>query len=294
MTTWGRPPQQGPGHGMAGAPPAPPAPTSPLAAYRRARRVPLSLFRVSITLLLIAAVAFIVSLEMAPTTTSREPVPEDGSTRTVTLQADTQYGFYSEDQNPTCEVVDPSGTTLTLSKTSRESVLRADPGPQPGQVLDFRSTQAGAYSISCSGAHPITFSTAAVSPEWRRAFTIAQWAVATAAIAGLVTLLSGVRLLVLRSRRLRSARTALGVGPAPGAPRPVDTPGPAGFTPAAGPVPPGSPTSAAWSGSSATSGPGAAVQAGSPEPPLPSSGAYGLAPQQVIYRPMPPQKHDGS
>ena len=220
MTTWGRPPQQGPGHGMAGAPPARPAPTSPLAAYRRARRVPLNLFRVSITLLLIAAVAFIVSLEMAPTTTSREPVPEDGSTRTVTLQADTQYGFYSEDQNPTCEVVDPSGTTLTLSKTSRESVLRADPGPQPGQVLDFRSTQAGAYSISCSGAHPITFSTAAVSPEWRRAFTIAQWAVATAAIAGLVALLSGVRLLVLRSRRLRSARTALGVGPAPGAPRP--------------------------------------------------------------------------
>ena len=55
MTTWGRPPQQGPGHGMAGAPPARPAPTSPLAAYRRARRVPLSLFRVSITLLLIAA-----------------------------------------------------------------------------------------------------------------------------------------------------------------------------------------------------------------------------------------------
>ena len=81
---------------------------------------------------------------------------------------------------------------------------------------------------------------------------------------------------------------------APGAPRPVDTPGPAGFTPAAGPVPPGSPTSAAWSGPSATSDPGTAVQAGSPEPPLPSSGAYGLAPQQVIYRPMPPQKHDGS
>ena len=123
MTTWGRPPQQGPGHGMAGAPPARPAPTSPLAAYRRARRVPLNLFRVSITLLLIAAVAFIVSLEMAPTTTSREPVPEDGSTPTVTLQADTQYGFYSEDQNPTCEVVDPSGTTLTLSKTSRVPFL---------------------------------------------------------------------------------------------------------------------------------------------------------------------------
>lgn len=263
MTTWGRPPQQGPGHGMAGAPPARPAPTSPLAAYRRARRVPLNLFRVSITLLLIAAVAFIVSLEMAPTTTSREPVPEDGSTRTVTLQADTQYGFYSEDPDLRCEVTDPSGSPLTLSSTLAQSAS------SPPQVLGFSSTQAGPYSVSCSGASAITCNVARVSPDTDRLQTVVLCATITGVIMGLLILTDLIWLLVLRLRRPRPAPSAPVSDPAPGAPRPPDAPGPTGAAPSAEP--------------------GAAPVA----PPTP--GAYGLAPQQVVYRPMPPPRGpDGS
>lgn len=255
MTSWNQPPEQG--HGTT------PAPSR--AAHQRVRRVLWGVFLVSLTLLLVAGAVGVVALEMIPDVLPQNAVSiaEDGSTHSFTLLKDAQYGFYSEDPDLRCEVTDPSGSPLTLSSTLAQSAS------SPPQVLGFSSTQAGPYSVSCSGASAITCNVARVSPDTDRLQTVVLCATITGVIMGLLILTDLVWLLVLRLRRPRPAPSAPVSDPAPGAPRPLDAPGPTGAAPSAEP--------------------GAAPVA----PPTP--GAYGLAPQQVVYRPMPPPRGpDGS
>lgn len=267
MTAWGRPQEQDRGAAPAipAAEPPPSGPgglTAPLTAYRRARRLPWNLLRAGLGLLLIAIVTLIMAVRLTPPS-SPVTVPGDGSTRGFTLLKNTPYGFYSDDYSLTCEVVDPAGESLALSSTVKSSAH------SPLQVLGFRSTQAGLYSVSCSGTGEIIFDTATVSPESRRSFHLALAAGATGIVAVLLIIVASPWLLVLRLRRPRPAPSAPVSDPAPGAPRPPDAPGPTGAAPSAEP--------------------GAAPVA----PPTP--GAYGLAPQQVVYRPMPPPRGpDGS
>ncbi|PZU29924.1 MAG: hypothetical protein DI576_13800 [Actinomyces sp.] len=216
-------------------------------------------------MLLVAGAVGVVALEMIPDVLPQNAVSiaGDGSTHSFTLLKDTQYGFYSEDPDLRCEVTDPSGSPLTLSSTLAQSAS------SPPQVLGFSSTQAGPYSVSCSGASAITCNVARVSPDTDRLQTVVLCATITGVIMGLLILTDLIWLLVLRLRRPRPAPSAPVSDPAPGAPQPLDAPGPTGAAPSAEP--------------------GAAPVA----PPTP--GAYGLAPQQVVYRPMPPPRGpDGS
>lgn len=255
MTSWNQPPEQG--HGTT------PAPSR--AAHQRIRRVLWGVFLVSLTLLLVAGAVGVVALKMIPDVLPQNAVSiaGDGSTHSFTLLKDTRYGFYSEDPDLRCEVTDPSGSPLTLSSTFARSTS------SPPQVLGFSSTQAGPYSVSCSGASAITCNVARVSPDTDRLQIVVLCATITGVIMGLLILTDLIWLLVLRLRRPRPAPSAPVSDPAPGAPQPLDAPGPTGAAPSAEP--------------------GAAPVA----PPTP--GAYGLAPQQVVYRPMPPPRGpDGS
>ena len=66
MTAWNQPQVQG-SENMNGMPPTPPAPLSPMVARRRARRVPYNLFRVGVTMLLLAIVLFVAAFFVHPT-----------------------------------------------------------------------------------------------------------------------------------------------------------------------------------------------------------------------------------
>ena len=264
MTAWNHRPE--PNHGAAPASqPAPAGPAAPLIAYRRAGRLPWNLLRVGLALLLIATGLFVAFLWTPASVLpgNAVAVPEDGSTHGFTLLKDTRYGFYSDDGSLSCEVTDPSGSALTVTSDATDYY-------SPPQVLSFRSTQAGTYSVTCSGTSAITFNTADIPSGRHRGFVLVLCSVAVGAIAGLLIVVPSTWLLVLRLRRPRPAPSTPAGGPAPGVPEPAEAPSPAG------------PTSAS------SAEPGSAPAATTP-------GTYGLAPQQVVYRPLPPPREpDGS
>gem|GEM_PF-1076371 len=284
MTAWNQPQGQRP-ENMNGMPPTPPAPLSPMVARRRARRVPYNLFRVGVTMLLLAIVLFVAALFVLPSVSADNAVSiaEDGSAQSFTLLEDNQYGFYSDDTNLSCEVTDPSGNALDIMSSRRSS---AD---SPPQVLGFRSTQAGIYTISCTGTAAIALNTAVTDSEANLSFTLLLCSIATGGLAVLLILISAVALLVVNRRWSSRVRNASRIGTA----QPT-APSPAGPT---GPSPNTSPSPATWSGPSAASGSSGGFPTPQSEPAEPpTSGSYGLAPQQVVYRPMPPhnQEYNGS
>ena len=279
MTAWNQPQEQGP-ENMNGMPPTPPASLSPMVARRRARRVPYNLFRVGVTMLLLAIVLFLASFFGFPSVSPTDAVSiaEDGSAQSFTLLEDKQYGFYSDDANLSCEVMDPSGNALGMSRVplSRKS---------PPQVLAFHSTQAGIYTISCTGTAAIALNTAATASELSLSFILLLCSIATGGIAVLLIPIASIWLLVVNRRWSSRVRNASRMGTAqPTAPSPAGPTGPSPNTSA-------SPT--AWSGPSAASGSSGVFPTPQSEPAEPpTSGSYGLAPQQVVYRPMPPQNQE--
>ena len=277
MTAWNQPQGRGP-ENMNGMPSAPPAPLSPMVARRRARRVPYNLFRVGVTVLLLAIVLFVAALFVLPSVSADNAVSiaEDGSAQSFTLLEDNQYGFYSDDTNLSCEVTDPSGNALDIMSSRRSS---AD---SPPQVLGFRSTQAGIYTISCTGTAAIALNTAVTDSEANLSFTLLLCSIATGGLAVLLILISAVALLVVNRRWSSRVRSVPHVGTTqPTVPSPAD------------PSPRASASPAAWSGPSAASGSSGVFPTPQSEPAEPpTSGSYGLAPQQVVYRPMPPQNQE--
>ena len=277
MTAWNQPQGRGP-ENMNGMPSAPPAPLSPMVARRRARRVPYNLFRVGVTVLLLAIVLFVAALFVLPSVSADNAVSiaEDGSAQSFTLLEDNQYGFYSDDTNLSCEVTDPSGNALDIMSSRRSS---AD---SPPQVLSFRSTQAGIYTISCTGTAAIALNTAVTDSEANLSFTLLLCSIATGGLAVLLILISAVALLVVNRRWSSRVRSVPHVGTTqPTVPSPAD------------PSPRASASPAAWSGPSAASGSSGVFPTPQSEPAEPpTSGSYGLAPQQVVYRPMPPQNQE--
>ena len=281
MTAWNQPQGRGP-ENMNGMPPAPPAPLSPMVARRRARRVPYNLFRVGVTVLLLAIVLFVAALFVLPSVSADNAVSiaEDGSAQSFTLLEDNQYGFYSDDTNLSCEVTDPSGNALDIMSSRRSS---AD---SPPQVLSFRSTQAGIYTVSCSGTAAIALNTAVTDSESTLSVILLLCFIATGGLAIPLIAITSIWLLVVNRRWSSRVRSVPHVGTAqPTVPSPAD------------PSPRASASPAAWSGPSAASGSSGVFPTPQSEPAEPStSGSYGLAPQQVVYRPMPPhnQEYNGS
>jgi len=263
---------------MNGMPPTPPASLSPMVARRRARRVPYNLFRVGVTMLLLAIVLFLASFFGFPSVSPTDAVSiaEDGSAQSFTLLADNQYGFYSDDTNLSCEVTDPSGNALDIMSSRRSS---AD---SPPQVLSFRSTQAGIYTVSCSGTAAIALNTAVTDSESTLSVILLLCFIATGGLAIPLIAITSIWLLVVNRRWSSRVRSVPHVGTAqPTVPSPAD------------PSPRASASPAAWSGPSAASGSSGVFPTPQSEPAEPpTSGSYGLAPQQVVYRPMPPQNQE--
>jgi len=249
-----------------------------MVARRRARRVPYNLFRVGVTVLLLAIVLFVAAFFVHPTVLPDNAVSiaEDGSAQSFTLLEDNQYGFYSDDTNLSCEVTDPSGNALDIMSSRRSS---AD---SPPQVLSFRSTQAGIYTVSCSGTAAIALNTAVTDSESTLSVILLLCFIATGGLAIPLIAITSIWLLVVNRRWSSRVRSVPHVGTAqPTVPSPAD------------PSPRASASPAAWSGPSAASGSSGVFPTPQSEPAEPStSGSYGLAPQQVVYRPMPPQNQE--
>ncbi|RAX19985.1 hypothetical protein DRB06_10245 [Actinomyces sp. Z5] len=122
----------------------------------------------------------------------------------------------------------------------------------PPQVLGFRSTNAGTYDVACTGTSAITINQSNVSPEWSRSLRMAVTSIPFC-VAGLTSTVVGAIWLVARRRR-RTRVMMSRLYPLAGAP--------------VVPAPP--------------------MSAPQPAPAATPTVGYGLAPQQVVYRPLPP------
>ncbi|CED92490.1 hypothetical protein [Actinomyces succiniciruminis] len=200
--------------------------------------------------LLVAVVLFAAAVAIAPRVHEEDAVEIDqgGQSTALSLLEDTEYGFFSADANAACTVFDPAGTALDVYPLDHDN-------SEPPQVLGFRSTDAGTYAVTCTGASAIIINQANVSPEWSRSLRMVV-ASMPFAVAGLVgTVVGAIWLVARRRRRTRAMMNRLFPYPPVGAPV-VPVP------------PPSSPR------------PGTPV--------APPTVGYGLAPQQVVYRPLPP------
>ncbi|VEG29603.1 hypothetical protein [Actinomyces howellii] len=191
-------------------------------------------------------------------------VPINGTAAHYTLQAGTTYGLYSEDTSLECTVSDPSGASVPVLNDPE------DIGEPASQVLTFEAASAGTYTLTCQ-ASKLTH----INESWQAAGgdrNVYLWMLSLVAIAVGAILAPGgliaMGVLRLRARR-RLTRQVVSGGAPYGSGGPHDPPAPGstsgwGTTWAGGTPPPSEP-------------PGAG--AGSP---------YGIAPQQVTYRPVPP------
>lgn len=200
---------------------------------------------------LVVGVALLAAaVAVAPRVHEQDAVPIDqgGQPTTLSLLEDTEYGFFSTDADAACTVFDPVGTALEVYSLDHDN-------SDPPQVLGFRSTNAGTYEVACTGASAITINQANVSPEWSRSLRLVV-ASMPFGVGGLIGAVVGtIWLMVRRRRRTRMMMSRLFPYPPTSA-----TAFPA--SPASGPRP----------------GPRVAT----------SQASYGLAPQQVVYRPLPP------
>jgi len=190
-------------------------------------------------MLLLAIVLFVAAFFVHPTVLPDNAVSiaEDGSAQSFTLLEDNQYGFYSDDTNLSCEVTDPSGNALDIMSSRRSS---AD---SPPQVLSFRSTQAGIYTVSCSGTAAIALNTAVTDSESTLSVILLLCSIATGGLAIPLIAITSIWLLVVNRRWSSRVRSVPHVGTAqPTVPSPAD------------PSPRASASPAAWSGPSAASG----------------------------------------
>ena len=150
-----------------------------------------------------AIVLFVAAFFVRPTVLPDNAVSiaEDGSAQSFTLLEDNQYGFYSDDTNLSCEVTDPSGNALDIMSSRRSS---AD---SPPQVLSFRSTQAGIYTVSCSGTAAIALNTAVTDSESTLSVILLLCFIATGGLAIPLIAITSIWLLVVNRRwssRVRS------------------------------------------------------------------------------------------
>ncbi|WP_303124033.1 hypothetical protein [Actinomyces sp.] len=235
---------------------------------------------VGAVLLTVAIGLFVVALRITPTVADENyvTVNRDGTQMVLVLLEDTEYGLYSSDTAISCTVLDPVGTAIDVRPSKGGQIS----GRQ--QILGFRSAAAGNYTLSCDGDDEIVINLAVLSPESTRG-------AATAAVSfvlgllGLIATSVGVIWLVLRRRsRTRAAVGRLAAHPPTGASIPYGSPGP---QPGYAPVPPQPVSSGQYVGVQPPL-PVAPTTASAPQAAAPPPGSYGLAPQQVVYRPMPP------
>lgn len=268
-------------------------PVAGVVAVRR-RRPP----RAAQITLFVGAVLVLVAMAMAAAALVYGPNPKkrtavtvtgDGSSHGFLLLKDTDYGFYAHDRNLTCRVLDPSGETVTINDTLSESTR------SPRQVLGFRSGDAGLYVVVCNSTSDVTFNVAEISPRshlFRRVF----FASIFVAVAGALLLAASGVQTVVDGRRKRAAQRAGGDGAAPKhpvVPAASDGPPETGGAPDVGAPVQTPPVQAAQAAQAAGPDAGAVPDTPSPQGAANAPASYGLPPQRVVYRPLPPPQGSG-
>jgi len=273
MTVWNQP---GPG-GVGGSP----QPRRGLDADGLpSLKVPRVLMIAGAAALLVGIALFVAALRTTPAVLDKNAVAveENGTAASLILLEDTEYGFYSTDADIACTVSDPAGADLYVYPPARN-------GGDPPQVLGFRSTDAGSYTVSCTGDSAIRINLAIVSPEGDLSALLAFVSIPFGLVGLVVTVVGTIWLVVRRRRRSRAVVARL-FGP-----QQAGSPAFQSYPPAAQQAHPSAPavpnTTPGPHGGFQSPAP-AAPPPPNPQPAPPSQGSYGLAPQQVIYRPLPP------
>ncbi|NDR53715.1 hypothetical protein GZ997_06500 [Actinomyces sp. 565] len=253
-------------------------------------KVPRILTIAGVVTLLVGIGLFVTAVQTAPSVLEKNAVDveDDGTPTALILLADTEYGFYSEDANTTCTVSDPADTVLDVYQPDHKS-------GQPPQVLGFRSTDAGTYTVACNGDATITINVSNVSPEWDSSARLALASIPFALAGAAITTGGAVWLILRRRKRSRMVVSRLF------APGHAGAPAFTAFPPDAGAVHPDAtaPAPGAYASPQPPSAPSATMPPpATPAPPAanpPAPNSYGFAPQQVVYRPLtPPDGEQGS
>ncbi|WP_128683276.1 hypothetical protein [Actinomyces qiguomingii] len=260
------------------APGGPTPPHAQDAAGLPSLKVPLVMTIAGAVTLAVGVCLFIAALRITPTVLPQNDVAvkHDGTAVVLVLLKDAEYGLYSSDTGISCEVFDPADKTLDVHPSRAK---RRDGHPQ---VLGFRSTTAGSYTVSCDGNDKIIINRALLSPERTRGDAMLRASFLFGALGLITTAASAIWLALRRRRRARVVMSRLLGSPPPGVPAPYASPGSApGYVPA---------PYAAYgpNGMVQPTAPAMPTTASSPQQSAPPQGGYGLAPQQVVYRPLPP------
>lgn len=246
----------------------------------------------------LVAFLFLMATATGPTPQTRTAL--SSTPQTVTLKAD-QWGIYSDDSSLSCSVALSDGSTIPLQRATARTYVK------PEQVYYFDVPVERSYQVSCTSSLPVELNLSALDADYTRALTAFK-IMPFSFLAGLATLVPGV-VLLLRGRRRRreyvrdriqmiaqggssaagpwqpsaGGFAASGQPPALGVEAP-ETAGPLGYGQLASVHPAASaPT---YSSLPVQSGTEAAGSSASSEA---QSGAYGIAPKQVVYRAVPLQ-----
>ncbi|MDU0348267.1 hypothetical protein [Actinomyces sp. MRS3W] len=241
-------------------------------------KVPRIVLIMGVATLLVGIVLFVAAVRVAPSVRDENAVAldQDGTAAALGLLEDTEYGLYSSDGDISCTVTDPSGTKLDVYAPDRIA------GGPPPQVLGFRSQAAGTYTVACTGDSAITINTAYVSPEWNRSLRLVSASMPFGFVGAIAATVGTIWFVVRRRARGRAVMGRLLASPQAGSTPYQQQPNSAlqpGFVP-------GQPAGSGY-GASSSSGPTAT----GPQPPASPQGSYGTAPQQVVYRPLPPPEN---
>ncbi len=238
---------------------------------------------VGVAMLLLGIALLLIAVQTAPSVLDKNAVEvdRDGTVAPLILLEDTEYGLYSDDPDIACTVSDPTGTVLDVYPPGYKS-------GEPPQALGFRSTDAGTYEVACTGDSAITINVASISPEWDRVSRLALVALPFSVLGAAVAAGGATWLVVRRRARSRAVVSRLFTAGPAGAPgfQPFPAVDQSAFPPAAGAAP------GAYGPTQPTAAPATPLPPSPPPvtPPTsaPPQNSYGFAPQQVVYRPLPP------
>lgn len=266
-------------------------------------RIPLLLVG---TGLLLTVGYFLVFIFLMATSTGPTPQTQkvlSSTPQTVTLKAD-QWGIYSDDPALSCSVTLADGSAVTLQRATERTYVK------PEQAYYFEVPAERSYQVSCNSSMPAELNVSALDDDYVRALTAFKL-LPFSMMAGFMALVPGVVLLLLGRRKrqayLRARMQMIAQGGSPAAPgwqAPLGGFAAAGQPGAFGAVAPGGASPLGY-GQVASAGPAASAPTFSSLPAQSDaeatgtsttsgtqSGAYGIAPKQVVYRAVPlPDEH---
>lgn len=239
-------------------------------------------------------VVFLILMASASAPNASERVSLTPIPTQVRLDKD-QWGVYSDDPDIICSVTASDGTAVQLSKTSERTYVK------PEQALYFEIPAESDYMVSCTSVLPSYLDRSAVDADYKRALRLFK-ILPFSMIIGLACLVAGgVWLVRVVKARRRYRHELLGMLSSPGGGHTSGWQAQQSAFAASGAgshLAPSTPQIAY--GQVASAGPAASAQT-STDLPAPGSGApsqaasassgpYGIAPKQVVYRAVPKQE----